>query len=705
MLTERQAARLARQANRTRWMFLGGVLSARKGLRTAALRGDMVAVRALATVGNGAELDDIWREVPPGMLVDAERQRAASQIALAPDPAFLTPFMRAGLAVTATLQHPVGDIARVKAHFHLDAELADELCRYAERTPVLAEFCRVNQLVPSDPTDAVRYFLLTGQFAQYQAADPDGSVLRQAYRFAAAPDQVRLRQAVLDHGAAELLYTLVDHNQRDWVAASTVADDGELERLAKSLAKRGDWLVLWRVVTATSVAKALGLVRLFPADWRPDTEPGWRLLTTLRQQPKPEHTGRDRPTRLRTLVVGDPVSTIAVAPDLSEVAATCYPRDSAVHLTVFDLAHGTINNDNACGKPDPTERESVSRGAMLDTNEIVHLGGGTVLRGEADGLVRYGNGRQVLDEEPVLLLTAAGDHYVAVPMHNDGNMLLIGSAHRPTPERIMPTTADGLANVLPADGSGSFVAVGLTPDGSRIAVTWSVPLTSDEQVTRSRIVVFDGGGAVIADSGLTEFVSGISFAADDLLVAEGSGTVKTWRIIGAELREEQVDYDVVRQVLAVPGTRYAVALSTGRYPFLYDAGTLEQNAEFGLADLASGSQYHFLTAAGVHGFAALTDTANGTIEVHDLRLPAVLHLFPTPPASLAPAETSRVIDLLTAPVSSMQPADVATVVELGDYPAARLLQTSLEHRFSTDVQLGYGPAPGAFDIGLGGAPW
>lgn len=704
MLTERQAARLARQANRTRWMFLGGIRSARKGLRAAALRGDMAAVRALATVDHGAGLDDIWPEVPPALQFDEEQRRAASRIALAPDPAVLDPGMRAGLAVTAALHHPVGDIARAKVQHHLDQTLADELCRYAERVPLLADLCRANQLVPADPTDAVRYFLLTGQLPQYQAADPDGSALRQAYQFASPDDQFRLRQAVVDQGATDLLSVLVDHDQRNWVVASTTADDGELERLTDSLARRGDWQVLWRVVAATSLAKALALVDLFPADWQPDTEPGRRLLALLRSHPVPEYTRTDRPTLVRTLVVGDPVATVAVAPDLAEVAVTCYPRDSAVHLTVFDLASGTIRCDHACGQPDPNERELVSRGALLDTNEIVALGAGTVLRGEPDGLVEYGNGRQVLDEEPVFLLTAAADRYAAVPMHMDRNILLIGSADRPRPARITPAAAGGVARVLPTAGEGaSYTGLSMAPDGDRIAVTWSVPLTPDKEVTRSRIVVFDSTGTVVADSGLTEYVSGISFAADDLLITEGAG-IKTWRLSGDQLREQQAAYDVSGQILGIPGERCVMALSSSGIPFHYDATTLVELSVTGPVVPGLPLDARFLAAAGKHGFAALTDTTNGTIEVHDLRLPAVAHLFPIQRTTVAPVEVARVVDLLTAPVAGMQPADVATVVDLGDYPAARLLQTGLEHRFSTDVQLGGGPAPAAHDIGLGGPP-
>ena len=104
---------------------------------------------------------------------------------------------------------------------------------------MIQEFCARRGLAPRDDTQRALFYVLTGQAAEYWAADPDGSRLATGYQSADEPTRAMLRQVMADDRDLDLPHVLAAH--RPDRAAVLTAEEGRY--LASNLVGRRDWQI------------------------------------------------------------------------------------------------------------------------------------------------------------------------------------------------------------------------------------------------------------------------------------------------------------------------------------------------------------------------------------------------------------------------------------------------------------------------------
>ena len=143
MMSRRRAARLARQAARRNPVTARPARAARawRRLLRAGDRGDQAAVDAVRRM---------WLEKP----YDRERWNGEAR------------------------RHSLAEMYRETLAVAVDPG------RSSQTRAKVGVFCAVERLIPDGEAERVLFYVMTGQVAQCQAADPDGSLLAAVYRSA-----------------------------------------------------------------------------------------------------------------------------------------------------------------------------------------------------------------------------------------------------------------------------------------------------------------------------------------------------------------------------------------------------------------------------------------------------------------------------------------------------------------------------------------
>jgi hypothetical protein len=308
------AAKLARAAG-------AGRRSAWRRLDGAGRQGDQVAVDAVWAEWFGEPLDPLW------MLLDGWHRpaggelHALSLVALGLDSVFDPGQQAAVVAAAGRAGHPVAETAQRRILTAGVPALVEAACAAAAAEPDggLAAFCRQHRLAPADPTTRVMFFLLTGQDEHRRAADPDGALLAAGYAAAGPGERDRLRAAMVGAGDLDLL-RVVAGDRAGWVAR---VDRAEAGYLVDQLVARRDWDRLWRLATEVSPAGAIGLIRRFPAGWRPGTDRDRRLHDALTAAPQRIEIGTRAIAAGRIRVAGN-ARDVAFGTDESRLAVVSH---------------------------------------------------------------------------------------------------------------------------------------------------------------------------------------------------------------------------------------------------------------------------------------------------------------------------------------------------------------------------------------------
>ncbi|GAB2956276.1 hypothetical protein GCM10023080_014320 [Streptomyces pseudoechinosporeus] len=175
--------------------------------------------------------------------------------------------------------HPIGETARNHLLAQGGPETVDLYCAAAVDSREATAFCIAHHLAPAHEVKRVVFFVRTGQQEQYEAQDPDGTLLGLAYRGASAEERAELRRAMTALSGIDTLRVLAgQRNERqDFVALS----EGERRYLVRQLRQRGDWERLWRLVPLMTLPEAVATVRVF-GRWRPSVAEDHELFEVLR---------------------------------------------------------------------------------------------------------------------------------------------------------------------------------------------------------------------------------------------------------------------------------------------------------------------------------------------------------------------------------------------------------------------------------------
>ncbi|MEV6109489.1 hypothetical protein AB0M28_33000, partial [Streptomyces sp. NPDC051940] len=151
-------------------------------------------------------LGDTLRRI--GRPVPAEHEAAA--LAALGDPSALDPRLRGALLdCAARAHHPAGAAARRLIAESGDGPAVDALCEAALDVPHLAAFCRTHRLAPSGELRRAAFLVRTRQTALLREEDPDGTLLRAAYRQQGPQGRALLRDALTAAGELDLLRGLL----------------------------------------------------------------------------------------------------------------------------------------------------------------------------------------------------------------------------------------------------------------------------------------------------------------------------------------------------------------------------------------------------------------------------------------------------------------------------------------------------------------
>ncbi|MFI0479468.1 hypothetical protein [Actinomadura sp. 9N215] len=281
---------------------------------------------------------------------DAEpRTRALSRLALGDQDVELEAY--ALVEAASRFDHPVGEPARARLATGGDVEAADLFCALSADSPAASAFCVAHGLAPSDDVQRAAFFVRTGQHEQYQASDPEGTLLALAYESASPYERGTLRMAMTELGGVDLLRIVAGRRTGPGGFAELTAS--ERAYLAGRLKDRGDWERLWSLTMLLPLPEAVDNVRAF-GDWLPSDEDDRRVFQALRTAD---------PTAVRTCVetlsAGDlpalhahlklsgrlagttVVDGLDFAPDGSQLAFTAKLRDSSC-AGVVDLRDTTL---------------------------------------------------------------------------------------------------------------------------------------------------------------------------------------------------------------------------------------------------------------------------------------------------------------------------------------------------------------------------
>ena len=295
-----------------------------------------------------------------------------------------------GAVWQAWLRDPGDELWEALNRWRDPALLADEACRAAtdrsratEERAAIGEFCARRGLAPGDDTQRALFYVLTGQAAEYWAADPDGSRLATGYQSADEPTRAMLRQVMADDGDLDLPHVLAA-DRPDRAAALTAE---EARYLASNLVGRRDWPELWRLARDLPLVQAVEVTQLFSDGWRPPDEGGRALFVRLAQ------AGLDGIVRalgaleapaLLHIPMDDTPTHGSFSPDSRHLLVATEQSGCYSGCRVYELPRGTV-----------TERYDYRGGRPPQT--VLHLGEAFFLVGcrgfETWELVRYTAGQ------------------------------------------------------------------------------------------------------------------------------------------------------------------------------------------------------------------------------------------------------------------------------------------------------------------------
>jgi hypothetical protein len=318
MLTARQAARLARRAQRRR-ADGGRRLLARRAWRrlAAAAPSEHTAARAVFRV---------WQDSP-----DDESWNCLAQM---PD--------RDQLALASAVQPELSAGSRA----------------------AIGAFCAAHALAPEEPAARVLFYVLTGQSAQQRAADPDGSALRAAYEVADEATRAVVRESLAGSGDTDLVRVVAGAPQQRRVPITAE----EARYLAGQLTARGDWAGLWRLVLGLPLQQAVETAARFPAEWQPADDAGRGLLRRLAMA-SPEEIARARAMLGPLSIEVDGFITAgSVSADGRSLVVAVDSAHGRAEFRVYKLPAGEI-----------TQTFSLRLGRMSRPNFVRHLGRGFLI--------------------------------------------------------------------------------------------------------------------------------------------------------------------------------------------------------------------------------------------------------------------------------------------------------------------------------------
>jgi hypothetical protein len=536
-----------------------------------------------------------------------------------------------------------------------DDQLREDLCTAATADPAgrVARFCVEHRLRPADPVRAAVYFLLIKRTNQYDAADPDGSLLTAAYAVADSDTRHRIRGTLVEVGRLDLLTNLTRH-------ATRLDDPTEVCRHAGELRGRCDWDGLWRLTRDAPLTEAISLARRFPRSWRPADPAGGALLDSLIQVPARAVTA-SRPTAVPVgeLVLRPGMRRVLFAPDGSSVAVV--EENEPGQVSLYGLPGLELR-----------WRQRVS----TEITGVANTGTGVVV-GERLEALQWGrlfllsgdDVRHMVDgSKPGWVADACGlsDGFVILG-RNDGRLLLGSAGGRRV--RALRLSDFGLQR---DDYAGTL---GSDPVSGRFAVCSRGLVLADA----------DGTPVAAADEPANAWVT---LAGPDLVVTwSGGGHVRSWRADGDRLVAiADVRSPFLGTVKAWSGIGLLVTDRGGHGPDRWyrpeDLSPIDPPA--GLPVRAQCSP---------DGRWAATDRrgAPGVVVVSRVDCPPWLE------------------QLIARPAVDYRPADLNRVVALARHaaqPSVRSLLTplraALEHRFRADIEVGAATesAPAETDIAL-----
>jgi hypothetical protein len=656
-----QAARLARRAGRAdagRWRGRRGRQAMARLQQVGGGRGSPIVLDAVWDEWLRRPTDPLWRLLAgwdrparwaePNLSVVALGGRHRNDSA-AYGECLVAAF---DLRTSAGRPHPVARAAAEQILAAGAGRVLDPVFTAAAAEPAgpLAAFCVEHGLVPADPQLRVAFLLRTGQLAQYQAADPDGSLLARVYAAAPAGDRALLRAALVDAGGLDLL-GVVAGQAPDRVARMSPA---EIDYLADRLAAEQDWDRLWRLVVEVSPARALALIGRFAPGWRPASARDQRLFDVLRTAPPDVVAATVAPfvRRLRLTGKGHP-QTLSFAPDGSQLAVV---RRRPDRLTVHQLPGG-----------EPVWSTELD---AAWSRTVVHLGDDTVVVSDAELYRLTWTRPQVVQESfgRASALIQTPDGFAA--FDRDATMLVGGRS--------------GPATRVPVAGVGGA----LTPGDGEFAVHHGTGRFALHGWDRNggRLLLLDPTGRVLARAALPPGGGRLAFVAADLLIVAGFGRGTLWRQDGARLVAATSIPVGGSYGLCPVGTVGKIAVGDGEARWFSATSFVPVTAPYPAPD--GGDQ---VCAAPQADWLAVP-AADGAVEAYQLRLPAWL----------AP--------LVDQPVVAANPGNLrAAAAGVADGVAAAVagvVRACLEHRFGSDFEVaaGDGPIGEDYDIGVGPLP-
>jgi hypothetical protein len=573
--------------------------------------------------------------------------------------------------------------------------------RDARARTAIGKFCARHDLRPDGAIERALFYSLTGQSAQHQAADPDGTLLSAAYQAADEPVRAALRQEMAGAGDLDLIQVIAAG--RDPAVPVT---SPEQEYLAAELARRRNWPALWALALKSPVAAAPSVARLLDPGWRPDDEAGRELLARLTGLKRDLMPPRGRlMTAVRIEVPGDFVRAGSFSPDGRRLALLAGQSASAAGpvsswcACELDLPHGALlaREDYPGSKPPAA---------------IVHLGRAILLPDLATpgGLELLAGGRltELTDfPGPIEVLAHHGEGFAAMQMRP----LAVGPGQdMPRADRLL--LCDRQGRVQWAEelrlGSAGFVgssSLAADPGSGRIAVC-----------NGQGVRVYGPSGDQIA-GWATDGIQGLCFLGSGHLAAvcrdPASPRVEIWQASGQLVHRRLLAGTDHRgawlaNIVAVPD-RQAIAVRL----------TMEESVRY----FGSQSLAEIPAPTGRSGLRGSTPHRSPDGRAH-----AVLSVLCGSPDGRAHAvsgegfvniafESHPLTSLARQSMGEMARGELASVtgaLAAGDqFPAMRpLLETlraCLQYRFGSDIALGQSrsqatPMSGPDDIALSDVP-
>ncbi|HVQ96028.1 MAG TPA: hypothetical protein VMU51_33700 [Mycobacteriales bacterium] len=449
-----------------------------------------------------------------------------------------------------------------------DPAAVEALCALAVDRDELARVCVEHRLVPADPTRRAVFLLLTGQPEQYEAADPDGSLLAAGYPGQRPVRRERLRGAVLALGRLDLI-------QR--VAGSRGRTPDETGWLAEQLVARADWPALWKLLRAVPLRQAVGLAREFPPGWQPPgadrpsaADAGGLLAALLRVRPSEVVPSLAATVDVRLL--SRVPAGISISPDGTELAVLAHDgyagAPGTLTLGTYPLCRPGPAALGRAGQPDRPILEPAGRLELRVPRTVgmsmLHAGA-AVLMLVPDGprLVEdAGGGAPGRGERPrARLLRVTG-----------GQVTELAGVAEPASGLVPTPTGFAVAsgNTLDLhDATGALARTvafaDLVPAGDRL---WGASLSAEPgagllAIGGNELLLLDGDGAVLARApspdpmttprGAVDLYR-TAFAGPDRILSFGqrSHRLISWRRDGDRLRPEAEQELSMRSLTVLP---------------------------------------------------------------------------------------------------------------------------------------------------------